>query len=102
MTTRAGLAVETRFVGWGAGIEDFDNDGLPDLFYTTGMVYPEVEKGEPDAPFRTPNVLFRNLGEGKFEELFDLAGPAMKEVALQPRRWHSEISITTAISTSSS
>ena len=80
VTTRAGLAVETRFVGWGAGIEDFDNDGLPDLFYTTGMVYPEAEKGEPDAPFRTPNVLFRNLGKGRFEELFDLAGPAMKEV----------------------
>ena len=80
VTTRAGLAVETRFVGWGAGIEDFDNDGLPDLFYTTGMVYPEAEKAEPDAPFRTPNVLFRNLGKGRFEELFDLAGPAMKEV----------------------
>ena len=67
---RAGLAVETRFVGWGAGIEDFDNDGLPDLFYTTGMVYPEAEKSEPDAPFRTPNVLFRNLRKGRFEELF--------------------------------
>jgi hypothetical protein len=25
-------------------------------------------------------VLFRNLGGGKFEELFDLAGPAMKEL----------------------
>ena len=34
----------------------------------------------PDAPFKTPNVLFRNLGNGKFEELFDLAGPAMAEV----------------------
>src|SRR3569833_273470 len=29
-TIRAGLGVETRFVGWGAAIEDFDNDGLPD------------------------------------------------------------------------
>jgi hypothetical protein len=80
VTTRAGLAVETRFVGWGAGIEDFDNDGMPDLFFTTGMVYPEVDKIEPGAPFKTPNVLFRNLGGGKFEELFEQAGPAMKEV----------------------
>ena len=80
VTIRAGLGVETRFVGWGAGVEDFDNNGLPDLFYTTGMVFPDAEAKVPDAPFKTPNVLFRNLGNGKFEELFDLAGPAMAEV----------------------
>jgi hypothetical protein len=80
VTTRAGLAVETRFVGWGAAIQDFDNDGLADIFFTTGMVYPEVEAHEPDAPFKTPSIVFRNLGGGKFEELLDQAGPAMKEV----------------------
>jgi len=79
VTIRAGLGVETRFVGWGAGIEDLDNDGLPDLFYTTGMVFPDAAGKVPDAPFKTPNVLFRNLGGGKFEELFDQAGPAMLE-----------------------
>src|SRR6185437_3186529 len=79
-TIRAGLGVETRFVGWGAGIEDLDNNGSPDLFYTTGMVFPEVAGKVPDSPFKTPNVLFRNLGNGKFEELFDKAGPAMNEV----------------------
>jgi hypothetical protein len=80
VTIKAGLGVETRFVGWGAAIEDFDNDGLPDLFYTTGMVYPDAVEKVPDAPFKTPNVLFRNLGGGKFEELLDQAGPAMAEV----------------------
>src|ERR1022692_1367783 len=44
VTIRAGLGVETRYVCWGAGIVDLDNDGLPDLFFTTGMVYPEVER----------------------------------------------------------
>ncbi len=80
VTTTSGLAVETRFVSWGAAIQDFDNDGLPDLFYTTGMVSPELEHDLADSPYKTPSVLFRNLGGGKFEELFDLAGPAMKEL----------------------
>ena len=44
VTIRAGLGVETRYVGWGAGIVDLDNDGLPDLFVVTGSVYPEVEQ----------------------------------------------------------
>jgi hypothetical protein len=80
MTVRAGLGVETRFVGWGAAMEDFDNNGQPDIFFTTGMVFPELDGKVSDAPYRTPNVLFRNLGDGRFEELFDLAGPAMKEL----------------------
>ena len=79
VTIRAGLGVETRYVCWGAGIVDLDNDGLPDLFFTTGMVYPEVERKSPDAPYKTPSVIFRNLGDGKFEELRDLAGPGIAE-----------------------
>jgi hypothetical protein len=79
VTLRAGLGVETRFVGWGAGIVDLDNDGLPDLFFTTGMVYPEVEAKLSDAPYKTPNVLFRNLGGGRFEQLQTEAGPAILE-----------------------
>jgi hypothetical protein len=80
VTTRAGLAVETRFVGWGSAIQDLDNDGLPDIFFTTGMVSPELEASLRDAPYKTPNVVFRNLGGGRFEELLDEAGPAMKEL----------------------
>jgi hypothetical protein len=80
VTARSGIAVEARYVGWGAGIQDFDNDGLPDIFWATGSVYPEVERLQPDYPYRTPRVLFRNLGNGKFEELVDAAGPAIGEV----------------------
>jgi hypothetical protein len=43
------------------------------------MVYPEVEAKVADAAYKTPNVLFRNLGGGKFEELLDDAGPAIAE-----------------------
>jgi hypothetical protein len=77
VTIRSGLGVETRYVSWGAAIVDLDNDGWPDLFWVTGSVYPEVEKALPQLPYKTPRVLFRNLGTGKFEELMDGAGPGV-------------------------
>ena len=79
VTLRTGLGVETRYVGWGDGIADLDNDGLPDLFWVTGSTFPEVERKHPEFPHQTPRVLFRNLGGGKFEELMDGAGPAIPE-----------------------
>jgi hypothetical protein len=77
VTIQSGLGVETRYVSWGAGIEDLDNDGYPDLFWVTGSVYPEVGKKLKEYPHRTPRVLFRNLGNGRFEELMDEAGPGV-------------------------
>lgn len=63
----------------GAGIFDLDNDGLPDLFWVTGSVYPEVEKVLPQFPYKTPRIVFRNLGN-KFEELLEEAGPGIGAV----------------------
>jgi hypothetical protein len=72
-TLRSGLGVETRFVAWGTGVVDLDNDGNPDLFCVTGGIYPEVKEN-----YRTPRLVFRNLGGGKFEELLDGAGPGVQ------------------------
>ena len=77
VTLPAGLGVEARYVSWGTGIVDLDNDGLPDLFVVTGGVYPEVERRLPAYPFKTPRLIFRNLGDGRFEELIEEAGPGI-------------------------
>ena len=68
----SGLAVETRFVTWGVGVADLDNDGNADIFAVTGGIYPEVREN-----YNTPRVVFRNLGKGRFEELLEQAGPGV-------------------------
>ena len=75
-TLESGIGVETRYASWGAGIVDLDNDGLPDIFFVTGSVYPNVEKKLPQYPNKSPRILFRNLGNGTFEEIED-AGPGL-------------------------
>jgi len=77
VTVAAGLGVETRYTCWGTGMIDLDNNGAPDLFFATGSIYPELEAKIPAYPFKTPRVIFRNLGDGRFEELIGEAGPGI-------------------------
>ena len=77
MTLRSGIGVETRYVGWGADIADLDNDGLLDIFFVTGSAYPQVARDFDRYPAATPRVVLRNLRDGRFEQLFPEAGPAI-------------------------
>jgi enediyne biosynthesis protein E4 len=77
VTLDAKLGVETRYIQWGTGFADLDNNGWPDIFVVTGSVYPEVEARYPQYPLKTPRLIFRNLGNGKFEEFIDEAGPGV-------------------------
>ena len=74
MAGAAGLALESHFVSWGCGFFDPDNDGLTDIFYVNGHVYPELQSIRADTSYREPRVLYRNLGGGRFEEVSQMAG----------------------------
>jgi len=74
MTAKAGLGAFTRYVGWGAGFADFDNDGLIDLLFVNGNVYPELEQFFTGYKYKNPRILLRNLGGGVFENLSDDSG----------------------------
>jgi hypothetical protein len=77
VTARSGLIHERRFVSWGVGLLDLDNDGNPDIFLVTGQVYPELESVNPKYPRRTPCILFRNLGNGTFLQITETSQPAL-------------------------
>jgi hypothetical protein len=77
VTGPAGLSKDRRFISWGTGLVDLDNDGNPDIFNVTGTVYPELEKVYAKYPAHSPRVVFRNDGDGKFTELGDEAGPGV-------------------------
>jgi hypothetical protein len=78
-TTNAGMAQNTRYVGWGAGFLDYDNDTWPDLLLVNGHVFPEVETLQTDIRYRDRAILYRNQGDGTFADISEKAGPGILE-----------------------
>jgi enediyne biosynthesis protein E4 len=80
ITTQAGISwrqcsgeSQDRFLietmGGGVAFLDFDGDGLQDLFLVNGG---ETPHGKSPVPIR--NALYRNLGNGKFEDVASKSG----------------------------
>jgi hypothetical protein len=80
-TYLSGLGVNTRFLGWGVGFFDMDNDGWLDILMSNGHVYPEVDGTNVDAPYAQHKYLYRNLRNGQFEEVTAQAGPGITTAA---------------------
>ena len=66
--------------GWGNGIFDFDNDGWKDLFVARGNVLDNVAQFS-NRKYEEPNAVFRNLGNGKFQDVSADAGPDFQKAA---------------------
>jgi hypothetical protein len=75
---RAGLGVNRKYLGFGVGFFDFDNDGWKDLFLANGHVYSQIVDRKLHLSYKEPKVLYRNLGNGRFEDFSAKAGPAIR------------------------
>ena len=76
LTVNSGLGrLTSQMSGWGNGIVDFDNDGWKDLFVARSNVLDNVSKVVPERQYPERNSVFRNLGDGKFEDVSQGAGP---------------------------
>ena len=78
-TFPAGLGKHTQYLGWGCGFFDFDNDGWPDILICNGHVYPEVEQLRTEAGYAQRKLLYRNLRNGRFEDISLNAGPGISD-----------------------
>jgi hypothetical protein len=67
------------FVGWGAHLFDYDNDGWLDLLVVNGHVYPQVEQAGLATSYQQRKLLYRNNRNGTFAETTSAAGPAMMQ-----------------------
>jgi hypothetical protein len=69
------------YVGWGTAFLDYDNDGWEDLVVVNGHVYPQLDKSHlgASAPYRQRRLLYRNKGDGTFDEVAALYGPVLLE-----------------------
>ena len=76
ISTKAGLANNSRFLGWGCGFFDFDHDGWREIYIVTGHVYPEG--ATPESPLKQSRLLYYNLHNGTFLDVSSQAGPGIK------------------------
>ena len=68
VSERAGVADARGFYGFGVAFFDFDDDGRLDLFVANDS---------------TPNYLYRNRGDGTFEDVSYPSGAALTEAGLE-------------------
>ena len=75
VTQESRLAQLTREMsGWSAGAADLDNDGWKDLFVARGNVMDDIDSYSKHFHYAEPNAVFRNLGNGQFEDASAAAG----------------------------
>ena len=73
-----------RWVKWGTGFADFDNDGWLDIMVAAGHIYTAIDTLPGEPQFREPMMVFRNTGKLTFENVSDSSG--VNDGPMQSRR----------------
>ena len=81
MSMRSGMGKKSiPFLGWGTGFIDYDNDGWLDLLFVNGHIYPVADRLDWGTSYSQRPLLFRNLRDGKFEEVPPVKGSGLAQV----------------------
>ena len=82
-TITSGIAEVTHgYLGWGIKFFDYDNDGHQDIFVANGHLMDNITLLEEHVAYPQRNLLFRNLGDGRFATVVsETDGLALEKVS---------------------
>lgn len=82
-TITSGIAEVTHgYLGWGIKFFDYDNDGYQDIFVANGHLMDNINLLEAHVTYPQRNLLFRNLGDGRFANVMsETDGLALEKVS---------------------
>ncbi len=78
VTIKAGLESGFLTLAFGTKLFDFDNDGDLDIHATNGHVTDNVELYDEQLAYRQKDLLYENIGGGKFRDVSAQSGPAFQ------------------------
>jgi enediyne biosynthesis protein E4 len=76
----AGLGRTRSYLGWGALFLDYDNDTWPDILIVNGHLSAEIDSAGSDSRYKQRKLLYRNLGNGHFEDVSTRSGQAFSHL----------------------
>lgn len=80
MSDAVGIGQSARArLKFGLDFFDADNDGDEDLLVANGHIEDNIEQNFDTITFAQTNTLYENLGDGKFLDITDSAGDALKD-----------------------
>jgi hypothetical protein len=79
VTFSSGIGINNRYVAWGCGFIDYDNDGWQDLMQINGHVYPQIDAHDIGQAYKNPRLVYKNLRNGQFKDVSSEMGPGITE-----------------------
>ena len=79
VTFSSGVGVNNRYVAWGCGFVDYDNDGWQDIIQINGHVYPQIDAHNIGQSYKNPRLVYKNLRNGQFKDVSEQLGPGITE-----------------------
>jgi hypothetical protein len=78
VSEKAGLGSSYLPLGFGTKLFDMDNDGDLDIYVTNGHVIDNVKLYQPNLTYAQKDLLYENLGGGRFRDVTAQSGPALQ------------------------